>query len=109
MKAMALLIAFLVTMPALASTPPIDAAAETKLFTGRRIDIDFRNGEIHNILRLLSDAGQVNITTSADVKGRMTILLKGAPWDEVLDVVARRASLTYERAGNTIYVRAARK
>src|SRR5262249_36247160 len=40
-----------------------------KRYTGRRIDLDFKDADIHNILRLLQDVGQVNIITTDDVKG----------------------------------------
>ena len=33
-------------------------------YTGRRIDLDFKDADIHNILRLLADVGHVNIVTA---------------------------------------------
>ena len=36
---------------------------ERHVYTGRRIELDFMNADIHNILRLLADVGQVNIVT----------------------------------------------
>jgi type IV pilus assembly protein PilQ len=37
---------------------------EKKRFSGRRIDLDMKDADIHNVLRLLSDVGRVNIVTS---------------------------------------------
>jgi type IV pilus assembly protein PilQ len=75
-----------------------------KRYIGRRIDLDFRGADIHNILRLLSDVGQVNIVTSDDVKGEVTIKMKNVPWDQALDVILRAKLLGQVREGNLIRV-----
>ena len=73
-------------------------------YTGRRIDLDFKGADIHNILRLLADVGQVNIVTSDDVKGEVTIKMKNVPWDQALDVILRAKLLGQVREGNLIRV-----
>jgi type IV pilus assembly protein PilQ len=73
-------------------------------YTGRRIDLDLKGADIHNILRLLSDVGQVNIVTSDDVKGEVTIKMRSVPWDQALDVILRSKLLGQVREGNLIRV-----
>ena len=73
-------------------------------YVGRRIDLDFKGADIHNILRLLSDVGQVNIVTSDDVKGEVTIKMRNVPWDQALDVILRSKLLGQIREGNLIRV-----
>ena len=73
-------------------------------FTGRPIDLDFQNADIHQILRLLSDVGQVNIVTTDDVKGNVTIRMRETPWDQALDVILRSKGLGMAREGNLIRV-----
>jgi type IV pilus assembly protein PilQ len=73
-------------------------------YSGRRIDLDFKGADIHNILRLLSDVGQVNIVTSDDVKGEVTIKMRNVPWDQALDVILRSKLLGQVREGNLIRV-----
>lgn len=73
-------------------------------FSGRRIDLDFKDFDIHNILRMLSDVGQVNIITSDDVKGTITIRMRDVPWDQALEVILRSKSLGMQREGNLIRV-----
>ncbi|MBC8132174.1 MAG: type IV pilus secretin PilQ, partial [Deltaproteobacteria bacterium] len=73
-------------------------------YSGRRIDLDFKGADIHNILRLLSDVGQVNIVTSDDVKGEVTIKMRNVPWDQALDVNLRSKLLGQVREGNLIRV-----
>src|SRR5262249_1552660 len=74
------------------------------VYTGRRIDLDFKDADIHNILRLLADVGQVNIVTSDDVKGSITIRMRDVPWDQALDVILKAKGLGMQREGNLIRV-----
>ena len=78
--------------------------AAKKRYTGRRVDLDFKGADIHNILRLLSDVGQVNIVVADDVKGDVTIKMRDVPWDQALDVVLRGKQLGSVREGNLIRV-----
>jgi type IV pilus assembly protein PilQ len=73
-------------------------------YTGRRIDIDLKDADIHNVLRLLADTGHVNIVTADDVTGTITIRMRNVPWDQVLDVVLQAKGLGMVRQGNLIRV-----
>ena len=83
---------------------PPRSSLPKKRYIGRRIDLDFKGADIHNILRLLSDVGQVNIVTSDDVKGEVTIKMRNVPWDQALDVILRAKLLGQVREGNLIRV-----
>lgn len=73
-------------------------------YSGRRIDLDFKDADIHNILRLLSEVGGVNVVTSDDVSGSVTIRMRDVPWDQALDVILQAKGLGAERRGNLIRV-----
>ncbi|MBX3222530.1 MAG: type IV pilus secretin PilQ [Labilithrix sp.] len=73
-------------------------------YTGRRIDLDLKDADIHNILRLLADVGRVNIVTADDVSGNVTIRMRNVPWDQALDVVLQAKGLGMVRSGNLIRV-----
>lgn len=75
-----------------------------KRYTGRRIDLDFKGADIHNILRLLADVGQVNVVVADDVRGDVTIKMRDVPWDQALDVVLRSKGLGSVREGNLLRV-----
>jgi type IV pilus assembly protein PilQ len=75
-----------------------------KRYSGRHIDLDFKDADVHNILRLLADVGQVNIITSEDVKGSVTIRMRNVAWDHALDVILQTKSLGMVREGNLIRV-----
>ncbi len=73
-------------------------------YTGRRIDIDLKDADIHNVLRLLADTGHVNVVTADDVGGTITIRMRNVPWDQVLDVVLQAKGLGMVRQGNLVRV-----
>ncbi len=75
-----------------------------KKYAGRRMDLDFKDADIHNLLRLISDVGQVNIVTTDDVKGAVTIRMRDVPWDQALEVILRAKGLGMVRERNLIRV-----
>ena len=77
--------------------------AQTR-YNGRRINIDLKDADIHNVLRLLADTGHVNVVTADDVTGTITIRMVNVPWDQVLDVVLQAKGLGMVRQGNLIRV-----
>ena len=87
---------------AAAFTPPV--VGQQRGFTGRRIDLDLKDADVHNVLRLLADVGQVNIVTADNVTGSVTIRMRNVPWDQALDVVLQSKNLGMVRQGNMIRV-----
>jgi type IV pilus assembly protein PilQ len=95
-------------------TAPEDAAAFTPTalaqaaapgrYTGRRIDLDLKDADIHNVLRLLADVGRVNIVTADDVSGSVTIRMRNIPWDQALDVILQSKRLGMTQRGTIIRV-----
>jgi type IV pilus assembly protein PilQ len=73
-------------------------------YSGRRIDMDFKDADIHNVLRLLAETGQVNIVAADNVSGNVTIRMRNVPWDQALDVVLQAKDLGMDRKGNIIRV-----
>jgi type IV pilus assembly protein PilQ len=71
-------------------------------YTGRHIDLDFKDADIHNILRLLAEVGGVNVVTSDDVAGAVTIRMRDVPWDQALDVILQAKGLGAERKGGNL-------
>lgn len=78
-------------------------AATTK-YNGRRIDLDFKDIDVHDVLRLIADVGKFNVITSDDVSGKITIRMRNVPWDQALDYVLQTKALGMVRAGNLIRV-----
>ncbi|WP_044241432.1 type IV pilus secretin PilQ [Chondromyces apiculatus] len=94
-----------------ASTEPDQAdaflptiAGQQRRFTGRRVDLDLKDADIHNVLRLISDVGRVNIVTADNVSGAVTIRMRNVPWDQALETVLQAKGLGMVRQGNMIRV-----
>ncbi|MCC6553759.1 MAG: type IV pilus secretin PilQ [Polyangiaceae bacterium] len=85
-----------------AFTPAL--VAQQRRFTGRRIDLDLKDADVHNVLRLISDVGRVNIVTADNVSGNVTIRMRNVPWDQALDTVLQAKGLGMVRQGNMIRV-----
>jgi type IV pilus assembly protein PilQ len=83
--------------------PALAAQAQGR-FTGRRIDLDLKDADIHNVLRLLADVGRVNVITSDNVSGTVTIKMRNVPWDQALEVVLQSKNLGVVRQGNLLRV-----
>lgn len=73
-------------------------------YTGRRIDLDLKDADIHNVLRLLGDVGRVNLVVADNVSGTVTIRMRNVPWDQALDVVLQSKRLGMVRRGNLVRV-----
>ena len=76
----------------------------SRKYSGRRIDLDFKDADIHNILRLLSEVGGVNVVTADNVGGTVTIRMRDVPWDQALDVILQAKALGMVRQGNLLRV-----
>lgn len=96
------------------TTPPkvsniVSDSGDEPRYVGERITLDFQNADIHNVLRIIADVSGLNIVTSDDVKGNITIRLKDIPWDQALDVVLESRDLGKMAVGNVVRIDAADK
>lgn len=87
-----------------AFSPALYGQQQARRYTGRRIDLDLKDADIHNVLRLLADVGRVNIVTADDVSGSVTIRMRNVPWDQALDIVLQSKKLGMVQQGNMIRV-----
>ena len=79
-------------------------AGQQRRYNGHRIDLDFKDASVHEVLRLLSDVGHVNIVTADNVTGTVTIRMRNVPWDQALDTVLQAKGLGMVRQGNMVRV-----
>jgi type IV pilus assembly protein PilQ len=82
-----------------------DASPTSPRYRGALIDLDVKNADVGNVLRLLADVGHTNIVVSGDVSGTITVTLKRVPWDQALDVIARAKDLEIDHDGDITLVR----
>jgi type IV pilus assembly protein PilQ len=75
-----------------------------KIYTGRKLSLDFKDADIKNILRLIAEVSNFNVITADDVTGKITMRLVDVPWDQALDIVLQAKGLGKIQVGNVIWV-----
>ncbi len=80
------------------------APTEPHEYTGQRISLDFKDADIQNVLRILADVSGLNIITTEEVQGKLTMRLVDVPWDQAFDAILRAKNLDSVREGNIIRV-----
>ncbi|NUP06640.1 MAG: type IV pilus secretin PilQ [Polyangiaceae bacterium] len=91
-------------LPSMGVAAQVQNNPEAKAGTGRRIDLDLKDADIHDVLRLLADVGRVNVVTADNVSGSVTIRMRSVPWDQALETVLQAKGLGMVRKGNLIRV-----
>jgi type IV pilus assembly protein PilQ len=96
------------------SIPPTAPAGEFRApseqeYIGRKISLDFKNADVHDVLRILADVSGLNIVATDDVKARVTLRLVEIPWDQALDVVLQANGLEKTQVGNVITISTTRR
>jgi type IV pilus assembly protein PilQ len=75
-----------------------------KKYEGNKISLDFQDADINNIIRLIAEVSELNIITTEDVKGKVTMRLISIPWDQALDIILKTNKLDMVREGNIIRI-----
>ncbi len=92
-----------------------DSAAGTetpsarKGYYGQHVSLDFKDADIHNVLRLLAEVSKLNIVATDDVRGKVTLRLFDVPWDQALDIVLQVLSLESTQEGNVLRISTVRR
>lgn len=112
-----------VQAPSLASTPaakpmavaePIAAPASAKAqaataeapakFSGHPISLDFKDGDIIDLFRLMSEISGLNIIVNPGIAGKVSLRLTETPWDQALDLILKTQGLGYTVDGNVVRI-----
>lgn len=87
-----------------ADTVTEEGAPQQRRYVGKRVSFEFKDIDIHNLLRIIAEISKKNIVVADDVGGRITVRLRNVPWDQALELVLRSKSLGKEEFGNIIRV-----
>ena len=71
---------------------------------GKTIDLDVKGADIHDVMRLLADVGDVNIVVADSVRGKVTLRLKRVAWDQVACTIAALHHLRVVTQDNIVLV-----
>ncbi len=80
--------------------------ASGKTFTGNRIkQLEVKNSDVQDVLRLIAKSSGYNIVVGDDVQGKVgTLSLENIPWDQAFTLVLQTKKLGYVRQGNVLRV-----
>jgi type IV pilus assembly protein PilQ len=77
---------------------------EVSLSKSQNVTLDFKEADIQNVLKIVSYKSGVNIVSTPDVIGNVTIRLVDVPWETALDVILKTYGFGWQRQGNIILV-----
>jgi type IV pilus assembly protein PilQ len=73
-------------------------------YVGKKVSFEFKDIDIHNLLRVIAEVSKKNIVVADDVTGKITIRLRNVPWDQALDIILSSKGLGKEEVGDIIRV-----
>ncbi len=71
-----------------------------------RRNLDFKDTDLHDILRALATSEKVNMIIDPQIKGQATFYLHQVTFQEALDTLAREYGFSYERKNSMYYLSA---
>lgn len=80
-----------------------ETPAQSPVFS-ENITLDFIDADIRNVLKIISYKSGINIVTTPEVMGNVSIHLEDVPWERALDVILKTYGFSSERQGNIITV-----
>ena len=91
-------------------TAPVEAEKDKEtaiidnLDRSQNVTLDFKDADIRNVLKIISYKSGVNIISTPEVIGNVSIRLVDVHWEKALDVILKTAGFAYEKQGNIITV-----
>lgn len=73
-------------------------------YQGPRVSINYQNGDIRALLRLMAEELGFNAVISETVTGTATLVLKDVPADQVMDILFQQKGLDMRKNGNVIMI-----
>ena len=73
-------------------------------YQGPKISINYQNGDVRALLRLMAEELGLNAVISETVTGTTTLVLKDVPADQVIDIIFQQKGLDMRKKGNIIMI-----
>ncbi len=73
-------------------------------YQGPRVSINYQNGDVRALLRLMAEELGLNAVISETVSGFTTLVLKDVPADQVIDIIFQQKGLDMRKKGNIIMI-----
>lgn len=73
-------------------------------YQGPRVSINYQNGDVRALLRLMAEELGLNTVISETVSGTTTLVLKDVPADQVIDIIFQQKGLDMRKKGNIMMI-----
>ena len=73
-------------------------------YQGPRVSINYQNGDVRALLRLMAEELGLNAVIRETVTGTTTLVLKDVPADQVIDIIFQQKGLDMRKKGNIIMI-----
>ncbi len=80
--------------------PAVDLDPERRVWVGEPINLSLRDADLVEVLRSFAKMTDANVIIDPKVQGKVTVELKGVPWDQALHVILKSHGLGMEVTGN---------
>lgn len=80
-------------------------AAVKRLYSGRKVTLEFADAEVRKIFQLLSEVSNKNFVLGDEVSGSISLKLVNVPWDQALDIILDTKGLDKREEGNIVLIR----
>ncbi|HEX7418655.1 MAG TPA: secretin and TonB N-terminal domain-containing protein, partial [Thermoanaerobaculia bacterium] len=84
--------------------PQTDRPRNTR-YTGALISLDLKDADLRDVISSFAKLTGLDIQYPPSLQGRVTINVKGMPWDEAFESILRQNDLSYELKGSVLTVK----
>ncbi|MCL2076139.1 MAG: AMIN domain-containing protein [Betaproteobacteria bacterium] len=95
---------FVIEVTAIVEDPTKLVQSQKIGYQGPRISINYQNGDVRALLRLMAEELDLNAVISETVTGTTTLVLKDVPADQVIDIIFQQKGLDMRKNGNVIMI-----
>ena len=74
------------------------------LASAQLVSLDTREMDLSDFFRLMANIANMNVVLHPGVQGKINLMVKDAPWQQVLDLVMKNYGLDKELEGNTMRI-----
>jgi type IV pilus assembly protein PilQ len=82
-----------------------NGAGAKRMYTGRKVTLEFADAEVRKIFQLLSEVSNKNFVLGDEVTGNISLKLVNVPWDQALDIILDTKGLDKREEGNIVLIR----
>ncbi len=76
----------------------------TALLSAQLVSLDVKEMDLSDFVRFIAETANMNVVLHPAVQGKVNLMVKDAPWEQVLDLVLKNHGLAREIEGNTIRI-----